>query len=545
MTDNILTLFCLVDGEVTSSAFSVEIDPSKTVDGLKMLIKTEKAPLFDDIAAGKLNLWRATLPITDDDDEIPILINNITSDKKKLGPTARLSKVFAEELPEETVHIIVQRPPQDNMPDLLRKSRSRSLMSAHFIGHATTVDSLRLLALVADEDWNEVFTEIETQFFASDSNLVTNLHQFVVGPATVPTTRGTLGGLPFIPTRAGTTEGRPSLLFLNLPESSAPLDSLSTAAKALAKIDGRTVPLVPFFGVSGCRKTRTAIEMLSKRWGFYFNASDTDLVSSDLLNLLRSVVYKKRHSTDDHTEVQILALALVLSRIMSFEHRLDVAQRERTTFTCKHWMLLQVGFHTMAIPDLFANLSESIAYTIRRHSMEIWAMSAIVKNRFWKLQHRLKEGTALPSKMLFVIDEAQNLTVEEYGVFDSRVLEDSVGSSDDLSRPILSPFVHGLYLIANDPNMFSVIPCGNDFSLLDIKWFGDSAPAAKGHCKVRFTDFRGWESLEQVRDYRNGVRDSLPNHEARTIFDSQVPDASVPMLFATLRGRFRPIVSAI
>ncbi|KAG0013382.1 hypothetical protein BGZ82_002149 [Podila clonocystis] len=172
-------------------------------------------------------------------------------------------------------------------------------------------------------------------------------------------------------------------------------------------------------------------------------------------------------------------------------------------------------------------------------------MSEIVRNRFWKLQQRLKDGMALPPKMLLVIDEAQNLTVEEYGVFDSQILEDSATSSDDLSRPILSPLIYGLYLIAHDPNLYSVIPCGTGLSLFDMNWLEDSAPAAKGHGKARFTDFRGWESLEQVRDYRNGVRDSLPNHEARTIFDSQVPDASVPMLFATLRGRFRPIVSAI
>ncbi|KAG0311516.1 hypothetical protein BG000_006624, partial [Podila horticola] len=135
----------------------------------------------------------------------------------------------------------------------------------------------------------------------------------------------------------------------------------------------------------------------------------------------------------------------------------------------------------MKLPDLFANLSASIARTIRHHSMEISTMSEIVKNRFWKLQQRLKDGTALPPKMLLVIDEAQNLSVAEYGVFDSEVLEDSADSSDDRSRPILSPLVHGLYLIANDPNLFSVIPCGTGLSLFDMQWLGDSAPAAKGH----------------------------------------------------------------
>ncbi|KAF9300785.1 hypothetical protein BGZ74_007516 [Mortierella antarctica] len=114
MTDNILTLVCLVDEEATSNAFSVEIDPSKTVDGLKKLIKSEKTNDFNDIDADKLTLWRVSIPIIDDD-KIPILLNKVTSDKKtKLDLAKRLSKVFLEELPEETVHIIVQWLPPDN-----------------------------------------------------------------------------------------------------------------------------------------------------------------------------------------------------------------------------------------------------------------------------------------------------------------------------------------------------------------------------------------------------------------------------------------------
>ncbi|GJJ79277.1 hypothetical protein EMPS_11638 [Entomortierella parvispora] len=43
----------------------------------------------------------------------PIFINNIPEgDKKKLKATSKLSKVFATELPEDTIHIIVQRPVQ-------------------------------------------------------------------------------------------------------------------------------------------------------------------------------------------------------------------------------------------------------------------------------------------------------------------------------------------------------------------------------------------------------------------------------------------------
>ena len=51
-----LNLFCLVDGESTSSAFSVKISTKDTVDDLKNHIKTKKSPRFDDIAVDELVL---------------------------------------------------------------------------------------------------------------------------------------------------------------------------------------------------------------------------------------------------------------------------------------------------------------------------------------------------------------------------------------------------------------------------------------------------------------------------------------------------------
>jgi Crinkler effector protein N-terminal domain len=123
MTDKplTLTLFCLLDGEATSQAFSVDIEQTKTVDQLKKVIKTEKAPRFDDVAADELTLWRVSIPIVEEGDELPILLDNV-DDKvnKKLGPATRLSKVFPEDLPEETIQVIVQRPPpQGNVKRVL------------------------------------------------------------------------------------------------------------------------------------------------------------------------------------------------------------------------------------------------------------------------------------------------------------------------------------------------------------------------------------------------------------------------------------------
>ncbi|KAF9314061.1 hypothetical protein BG003_004554 [Podila horticola] len=145
MTDNILTLFCLVDGEATSTAFSIKIPSNDTVDDLKKLIKVEKANDFSDIDANQLTLWRVSIPVVTANRNKPINLTEIDS-ITELDPTDDVSYVFTDQPPKKTIHIIVQRPPRE-------------------------------------EDWIDVFTEIETQFFASDSSQVTNLYQFVRGSA--------------------------------------------------------------------------------------------------------------------------------------------------------------------------------------------------------------------------------------------------------------------------------------------------------------------------------------------------------------------------
>ncbi|KAG0256789.1 hypothetical protein DFQ27_005494 [Actinomortierella ambigua] len=105
----LLTLFCLVDGEANS--FPVDIEPSKTVAHLKEFIKAKIPDTLNGVDAKDLNLWCVSIPASEDDDKISILIDNVISDrKKKLSPLTRLSKVFPDELPEETIHILIQRP---------------------------------------------------------------------------------------------------------------------------------------------------------------------------------------------------------------------------------------------------------------------------------------------------------------------------------------------------------------------------------------------------------------------------------------------------
>jgi hypothetical protein len=222
-------------------------------------------------------------------------------------------------------------------------------------------------------------------------------------------------------------------------------------------------------------------------------------------------------------------------------------------------MLLQVGFRTMGALDLSFTLFTWIADVIHRHSMDITFMRTFVRERFSSLHQRLTDPVSdMPfqlshHKILLVIDEAQNLGKDNYGTFLSQQIpsdaERQAGAASlaNYRRPILSPLVHGFYQIAGDYNLFCVIPCGTGLSIFDMKWLEDSPPVPKDYQEELgpFTDFQGWESLEQVQNYRELVRRSLCSDKARIVFDSVVPDASVPELFERLRGRFRPIVSAI
>lgn len=344
------------------------------------------------------------------------------------------------------------------------------------------------------------------------------------------------------------------MLFLNLPKSCEPQDPPSTADIALEKVHERTIPLLPLFGVSGCGKTRTAIEMLCKNWGFYFNGSSTDWGSQDLLRFLELVQQRKRYRNRDfesNTQVHILALTLVLSRVIILQHCLNIAEHEGTSFTCQHWMLLQLGFSTLGFKDLFASLFASFAGVIHRHSIGIALMTDFVTRRFSELYQRLlnlsfnRPFQNDDLKILLVVDEAQNLGKMDFGTFISQQI--SSESEGQGLRPILSPLVHGFYQIAPDHRQFCVITCGTGLSILDMSWLEDSAPLPKGYKKQLgpFTDFQGWESLEQVQTYLALVRSSLPNESARETLDTRVPGKAVTELFARLRGRFRPIVTAI
>ncbi|KAF9198642.1 hypothetical protein BGZ59_004467, partial [Podila verticillata] len=110
MTDNNVTLFCLIEGESVSTAFEVEVASAKTISTLKnLIVDGNQAPAFRDFAAKDLVLWRASIP---DDKQGSAITVDALDDKTELNnPRAKLSKLFPES-PDDNTYIIVQWPLQ-------------------------------------------------------------------------------------------------------------------------------------------------------------------------------------------------------------------------------------------------------------------------------------------------------------------------------------------------------------------------------------------------------------------------------------------------
>ncbi|KAI8606064.1 hypothetical protein EDD21DRAFT_349408 [Dissophora ornata] len=117
MTDTFRTIFCVLDGETRSNVFPVSISPTSTVGQLKKLLKAEKSNEFNNIDADKLTLWRVSIPNIDDN-ESPILLNNIAdNEKRRIFPRSLLSDAFPEDIQQQMIHVIMQCPLQ-TQPDL-------------------------------------------------------------------------------------------------------------------------------------------------------------------------------------------------------------------------------------------------------------------------------------------------------------------------------------------------------------------------------------------------------------------------------------------
>ncbi|KAG0058060.1 hypothetical protein BGZ90_005170 [Linnemannia elongata] len=522
MTNNHLTLFCLVDGEATSNAFSVKIPSSDTVDDLKDLIKTKKAPRFDDVAADELTLWHVDYPVVAANKHQPVLLNAINS-PTELDPTDDIADVFAETPPKKTIHVLVQRPPPVHAP-----VPSRALTPLP----GSLSDGSRPSTPLSGDLQIDV-KKITDKFFAPGP--ITNfLDVFVKGEKKLPVTSGLIQGLPRAWRRGfgKAPPTRPSLLFLDLPDPSTP-DSASrnlAARSILELVKENNRHNIPVFGVSGCGKTRAVIELLSQHWGFYFNASNDDWGSSDMMTLHSTVRDYLNDAIESSTAdreannayARKTTLLLFLSRLLVFKYCLNVPGSSET-FTSARWTLLQVCPHVLFDQDIF-NILFLQLLNLRHHPTG--HLLALIRNVYEEAKDCLIKHGCLPkikgdTRLLVVHDEAQYLGDQFLDSFKSL-------SSDESPRPLLSPILHAFRDIGQHQLTLS--------SGSDLK---DSSKT------FEYLEFPGWTDMDSIKTYVSRVQMCLQGDKSKQALNEHLPQSAIDLLFEKFAGRFRPAIVAV
>ena len=101
-----LSLNCFLVGDDLDRTFTVKIEKTENLNILKRLIKEEKAPTLNHIAASDLDLWAAGFEMDALTEE---LLNNALH-KRKLSTTTKLSSIFKNVVNDDFLHIIVKAP---------------------------------------------------------------------------------------------------------------------------------------------------------------------------------------------------------------------------------------------------------------------------------------------------------------------------------------------------------------------------------------------------------------------------------------------------
>jgi hypothetical protein len=102
----LLCLNCFVDGDQPNQTFTVEVPKTKNVSILKDLIKEKKAPHLDHVAASDLDLFLVSKSFLIDD----LASKQPPSNGSPLRPNKRLSSLFAGDLSDDDLHILVKAP---------------------------------------------------------------------------------------------------------------------------------------------------------------------------------------------------------------------------------------------------------------------------------------------------------------------------------------------------------------------------------------------------------------------------------------------------
>ncbi|KAF9557893.1 hypothetical protein EC968_007407, partial [Mortierella alpina] len=262
---------------------------------------------------------------------------------------------------------------------------------------------------------------------------------------------------------------------------------------------------------------------------------------------LHSIVQKHLNDTRDlpTTDQQLnnafarkITLLLFLSRLLILKYCLGVAGCAET-FTSARWTLLQVCPHVL-FDDLFSELFRKLRRLVDHRER---TLSDYVSDVFEDTRGRLVERGCLPkikndTRLLVINDEAQILGDQFNGSFQS------MSSSDESPRPLLSPILHAFRDIGQ--HQLTLVTCGTGLSINTLFWIQSSGSGLKdSSTSLDYLEFPGWTSKESIKTYVSRVQECLQDEQSKQALNECISQDALNMLFDKFVGRYRPAIVAI
>ncbi|KAG9319369.1 hypothetical protein KVV02_000942 [Mortierella alpina] len=278
-----------------------------------------------------------------------------------------------------------------------------------------------------------------------------------------------------------------------------------------------------------------------------FHIPGDDWGSEDMMKLHSTVQKHLNDTRDSHTAdrqlnnafARKITLLLFLSRLLIFKYCLGVPDCTET-FTSARWTLLQVCPHVLFKEDIFYQLFDKMLKL--RHQREL-DLSDLVRNVYEETKGRLVERGCLPkikddTRLLIINNEAQFLGDQFIGSFQS------MSSSDESPRPLLSPILHAFRDIGQ--HQLTLVTCGTGLSINTLFWIQSSGSGLKdSSTTLDYLEFPGWTSKESINTYVSRVQECLQDEQSKQALNECLLQDAVDMLFDKFVGRYRPAIVAV
>ncbi|CAG8749792.1 33983_t:CDS:2 [Gigaspora margarita] len=464
---------CFVLGSPLSGCFPIDICKKLTFDGAevniedlsvghlkKLILNTIK----EDIALNYLELWKVEISLTDEEKKYEVLIErpyNVDIEQEfggiKLDGFMMFSDVFQNDYnpPKRHIHLIVRLPTttSNNTPNSLEWS-------------IRSVDNNSILLGV-----NQIIAPFD-QLFTKCSDEKLELHIFQ--PDRNHPSFNMIQKLQ-IPSNPEYNNSSPFFLINDLPKDGHGGITDTTDLEQFSQ----TKECLVVMGTSGSGKTRTLIEFLCKKYGFYFIGTTMgNPGSNDLHNMVQYMSSKltRTSSTDNDAYALRFCKCMLLARIYLLNYIFEKYKK----ISAYNWTFLQL-FPTYFFEDV--DIFDELTFEFRKTSEDFLddsIQSLILKIRKFTNQIRLP----------IILDEAQ-VIIDQF--------EDKFTSStnSEVTRPLYSIVIRAFTM-----RHVCVIPSGTGLTMKSvINLTGSGVVKGRNWNNQMVIIKNGFDSIDKVRNF--------------------------------------------